>query len=468
MDLFRKKDVKVNIENHKNLHQCLSAVDLTLLGIGAVIGAGIFVLTGVVAALQAGPGIVFSYGLAGLACVLSALCYAELSAAIGGCGGAYGYAYAGFGEVIAWIVGWDLLLEYAISVSAVSVGWSSYVNDTFLAIGIHLPNYFTHAISEGGIANILALGIVLLLTLLLLNGIKSSVRFNNIMVITKLLVITLFVIIAAFEVKPINWAPFLPYGWMGVIKGASLIFFAYVGFDAVATTAEEARDPQRDVPIGIIGSLAVCTIIYILVALLLTGVANYTELNVASPISNSLLRLGYNFASGLIAVGAIAGLTTVMLVLFYGLTRVFWAMSRDGLLPQFFVPITEKTKSPARIIILCGFLIGIVAALLPISELAELVNIGTLFAFMMVCGGVLILRYTRPEIARPFKVPFVPVIPVLGMIVCMYLIGNLPWITIMRFVIWMSFGTIIYFVFSRRNSVLENSLQQKNTIDDTL
>lgn len=455
MDLFRKKDIRVAIESHEHLKKCLTALDLTFLGIGAVIGAGIFVLTGVVAATHAGPGIVFSYILAGLACVFSALCYAELSASIGGCGGAYGYAYAGFGEIIAWIVGWDLLLEYAIAVSAVSVGWSSYVNDLFHAVGINLSQYFTHSIIEGGIFNSLAVGIIAVLSILLIVGVKSSARFNNIMVMVKLSVILLFIIIASLEIEPSNWNPFLPFGWEGVIKGASLIFFAYVGFDAVATTAEEAQNPQKDLPIGIIGSLLICTFIYIVVSGLLTGIVNYKDLNVASPISNALLRLGYNFASGLIGVGAIAGLTTVMLVLFFGLTRVFWAMARDGLLPRFFVPLTKHTKSPARIIILCGIVIGTSSALLPITELAELVNIGTLFAFTLVCAGVIILRYQRPDLHRPFKVPFMPIIPILGILVCIYLIIHLPWVTLMRFIIWMTLGMILYFTYGKKHSELE-------------
>lgn len=454
MDLLRKKDIKTAITSNEQLHQCLSAVDLTFLGIGAIIGAGIFVITGVVAATQTGPAIIFSYVLAGLACVFSALSYAELSSSIGGCGGAYGYAYAGFGELLAWIVGWDLLLEYAISVSAVSVGWGSYVNDLLLALGVHIPFSLIHGISDGGVINSLPLGIILLLTVLLLVGVKSSVRFNNLMVFVKLAVIGLFILIATREVNPLNWSPFFPYGWAGMVKGASLIFFAYVGFDAVATTAEEARRPQHDVPIGIITSLLICTVIYIIVAALLTGIVHYSDLNVGSPISNSLLRLGYRFASGLIGVGAIAGLTTVMLVLFYGLTRVFWAMSRDGLLPVFFVPITKNTRSPARIIILCGIIMGIVAASLPITELAELVNIGTLFAFMMVCAGVIILRYTRQDLSRPFKVPFMPLTPILGLVSCAYLLINLPMITVARFLIWMSLGVMIYFLYSRKNSAL--------------
>lgn len=455
MDLFRKKEVRQVIDSGERLVRCLSAVDLTLLGVGAVIGAGIFVLTGIVAATKAGPAIVLSYMVAGLACAFSALSYAELAAAIGGCGSAYGYAYAGFGELIAWIVGWDLLLEYAISVAAVSVGWSSYFNDLLLSCKIHLPYYLLHGPFQGGLMNVLSLGIIAFLTLLLGIGVKSSTRFNHVMVILKLLVIILFIVIAGAHVDPRKWHPFMPFGWDGVMEGASLIFFAYVGFDAVSTAAEEALNPQRDLPIGIIGSLTACTIIYIVVSALLTGIVYYPGLNVASPISHSLLILGQRAAAGLVGVGAIAGLTTVMLVLFYGLSRVFFAMARDQLLPRYFSVTSAKTRTPLRIIVLCGVLMGSVSSLVPISDLAELVNIGTLFAFIIVCGGVLILRRTQPSLSRPFKTPFMPYVPILGIISCTYLIINLPWTTLLRFVVWMIVGIVIYFSYSRSHSALE-------------
>jgi basic amino acid/polyamine antiporter, APA family len=382
MDLFRKKDIAGSSDNESHLAKCLTAFDLTFLGVGAIIGAGIFVLTGIVAATQAGPAVILSYVMAGFACAFAALSYAELAASIGGCGSAYGYAYAGFGELIAWIVGWDLLLEYSISVSAVSVGWSSYFNDLLLAMKIHIPNYLLHGPIDGGSFNILAFSVIAALTILLILGVKSSTRFNNVMVTVKLVVILLFIAIASTEVKVENWSTFMPFGWAGVMKGAALIFFAYVGFDAVSTAAEEAINPQRDLPRGIIGSLLICTVLYIIVAGLLTAIAHYSSLNVASPISHSLLVLGYKTAAGLVGVGAIAGLTTVMLVLFYGLTRVFLAMSRDGLLPKIFARTNEHTKTPVRIILLCGILMSTLSAIIPISDLAELVNIGTLFAFI--------------------------------------------------------------------------------------
>ncbi len=461
MDLFRKKDIQTSADTEYHFAKCLSALDLTLLGVGAIIGAGIFVLTGIVAATQAGPAIVFSYILAGLACAFSALSYAELASMIGGCGSAYGYAYAGFGELIAWIVGWDLLLEYSIAVSAVSVGWSGYAKDMLHSLHLHLPRQFLTSPLNGGLFNSLALSIILFLTALLSFGVKSSVRVNNIMVLVKLLVIILFIFVAAGDLNTENWTPFVPFGWGGVVEGGALIFFAYIGFDAVSTAAEEAHNPQRDLPIGIIASLTICTVLYIIVSALLTGAVPYQQLNVSSPISHAMLILGHRFVAGAIGVGAIAGLTTVMLVLFYGLSRVFFAMARDGLLPRYFAVTHPKTKTPLRIILLCGALVGTVAALIPISDLAELVNVGTLFAFIIVCSGVIILRRTHPDTHRPFKTPFMPYVPILGIFCCLYLIFNLPWITLVRFAVWMAVGIAIYFLFSRNNSLLAREVQME-------
>lgn len=452
MDLFRKKAIKFSADTEYHFARCLSALDLTFLGVGAIIGAGIFVLTGIVASTQTGPAIVFSYVLAGLACAFSALSYAELAAAIGGCGSAYGYAYAGFGELIAWVVGWDLLLEYSIAVSAVSVGWSGYAKDILESMHLYLPTALL--VGPGSAFNVLAFLIIALLTSLLMVGVKSSARFNNVMVLVKLAVILLFIMIAATEVKLENWTPFNPFGWSGVVQGASLIFFAYIGFDAVSTAAEEAKNPQRDLPIGILVSLFICTALYMMVSGLLTGIIPYPQLNVSSPISYAMLQLGHRMAAALIAVGAIAGLTTVMLVLFYGLTRVFFAMARDGLLPRFFAVTHPKTKTPLRIILICGISMATVSALVPISDLAELVNIGTLFAFIIVCTGVIVLRYTQPELERPFKTPFMPYVPALGVLSCAYLIYHLPFITMLRFSVWMAIGVVVYFVFGRHNSIL--------------
>lgn len=427
-----------------SLQRCLTAFDLTLLGVGAIIGAGIFILTGIVAATQAGPGIIFSYILAGLACGFSALSYAELAAAVGGCGSAYGYAYAGFGELIAWVVGWDLLLEYALSVSAVAVGWSSYCQELLHSIHINLPYWLQHGPFAHGVIDIFAVIIILVLSMVLMMGMKASARTNNFIVLIKLSVLAIFIFIAARHVNPTNWVPFLPYGWKGVTQGAALIFFAYVGFDATSTAAEEVLNPQRDLPRGIIAALVLCTGLYILVAGLLTGAVPYTKLNVASPLSHALVLLGHQAAAGLVGVGAIAGLMTVMLVMFYGLSRVFLAMARDQLLPVYFAKIHPRTQTPIRIIAWSGLFIALISATIPMHELAELVNIGTLFAFSIVCSGVIILRYRKPELIRPFKLPFMPFIPVLGIISCLYLMFNLKMITIVRFVVWFVIGLIIY------------------------
>jgi basic amino acid/polyamine antiporter, APA family len=455
MDLFRKKDVCVPIDNETPLAQCLTAFDLTFLGVGAIIGAGIFILTGVVAATHTGPAVILSYVLAGFACTFAALSYAELAAAIGGCGSAYGYAYAGFGELIAWIVGWDLLLEYSISVAAVSVGWSGYANNFLMSLKIDLPSYLLNGPLAGGYINLFACSIIAVLTALLIFGVKSSTRFNNMVVFIKLLVVFIFIMVAVTEVNIKNWSPFMPFGWKGVVEGASLIFFAYIGFDAVSTAAEEAINPQRDLPRGIIGSLVICTTLYIIVAGLLTAIVHYSVLNVASPISYALLILGHKTVAGLIGVGAVAGLTTVMLVLFYGLTRITLALSRDGLLPPVLSKVHPKTKTPIRIILPCGILMACLAGIFPISDLAELVNIGTLAAFIIVCVGVVWLRYTHPDLPRPFKVPGMPIVPILGILSCFYLLINLPWVTILRFVIWMILGLVVYFAYSKKHSKLE-------------
>lgn len=454
MSLFRTKPINADAYCDTGLKRCLSAMDLTLLGIGAIIGAGIFVLTGIAAAKSAGPAIVLSYVVSGFACAFAALAYAELAASVGGCGSAYGYAYAGLGEIIAWIIGWDLILEYGVATAAVAIGWAGYVNNALTAMGMPLPMTLLKSPVEGGLVNLPALLIVLTLAVLLSIGVRQSARFNAVMVLVKLLAITTFVAVAAFHVQPANWQPFMPFGWEGVMGGAALIFFAYIGFDAVSTAAEEAVNPQRDLPIGILVSLAVCTVIYVVVAGLLTGIVPYYTLNVASPVADSLLRIGFPWAAAFIAAGAIAGLTTVMLVLYYGLTRVFLAMSRDGMLPPVFSAINKSTHTPVRVIMASGVLIAAIAGFTPIGEVAELVNIGTLAAFVLVCAGVIHLRYTRPDLKRPFRTPFGSVTPLLGIIFCLYLMFSLPPVTWMRFGIWLILGAVIYFTYSRSHSSL--------------
>ena len=461
--LLRKKFTRFEDVEDSGLNRCLSALDLTMLGIGAIIGTGIFVLTGIAAATQSGPAVVLSFVLAGAACAFAALSYAELSASIGGCGSAYSYSYAAFGELFAWIIGWDLLLEYGVAVAAVANGWSGYFQNALTAIGLNLPETLTRAPSMGGIVNLPAASIVLVLMGLLIVGVKQSARFNVIMVFVKLTTIAVFVAIAVFNVNPANWTPFMPFGWfaedaagkpVGVIAGASLVFFAYVGFDAVSTAAEEAKNPQRDLPIGIIASLVICTIVYIVVSGLLTGIVPYTELNVASPVAHALQLLGFNWASGLVATGVITGLTTVMLVLYYGLTRIIFSMSRDGLLPGVFATVNPKTRTPVRVIVITGIMMSITAGFIPLGQLAELVNIGTLFAFVMVCLGVLFLRVQHPDIARPFKAPYGSLFPILGLISCTILILALPKITWIRFFLWLVVGMVVYFTYSMSRSKL--------------
>jgi basic amino acid/polyamine antiporter, APA family len=466
LQIFRTKQVQPDDDSGEDLKRCLSAWDLAFLGVGAIIGTGIFVLTGIAAATQAGPAVILSFIIAGFACVFAALSYAELSAAVGGCGSAYGYTYAAFGELFAFIIGWDLLLEYGISVAAVANGWSGYLNKALTAIDIPLPEALTKAPKLGGIINLPASLIILVLMVLLIIGVKQSAKANNAMVCVKLITICIFIGIAMFNVHPENWHPFMPFGWFetlpngkttGVLAGASLVFFAYVGFDAVSTAAEEAQDPQKDLPFGIIASLAFCTLVYILVAGLLTGVVNYSELNVESPVAHALSLIGFNWASALISTGVISGLTTVMLVLYYGLTRIVFAMSRDGLLSGFFRKVNPTTQTPIRIIVLCGLTMSLIAGLMPLGDLAELVNIGTLAAFAFVCLGVIILRITHPELPRPFRSPFSPLFPVLGMLSCGGLMMFLPALTWLRFIIWLVIGLIVYFTYSMHNSELSDN-----------
>jgi APA family basic amino acid/polyamine antiporter len=468
-----------NILRKKNEVHCdpgykrvLGAFDLTLLGIGAIIGTGIFVLTGVAAATASGPAVVLSFMVAGLACAFAALCYSELAASVGGSGSAYGYSYAAFGELIAWIIGWDLILEYGVAVAAVANGWSGYFNNALQAIGLGLPHSLTHGpfavdaatgLANPGIVNLPAMLIIFMLMFLLIQGARESARLNAAMVFIKLLTIFVFVAVGIFHVQPDNWSPFMPFGWfshnelgapIGILAGASIVFFAYVGFDAVSTAVEESKNPQRDVPIGILCSLAFCTLIYVIVSALLTGMVHYTELNVSFPVSFALERVGVTWASALVATGVITGLTTVMLVLYYALTRVISAMSRDGLIAPFFGKVSEKTQTPVRATIMCGVIMAIMAGFMPLGALAELVNIGTLSAFILVCFGVMVLRKTRPDMPRPFRIPFGNLIPVLGVLSCGALIAFLPTETHLRFIIWLLLGFVIYFSYGYRKSSL--------------
>lgn len=458
--LFRKKSPG---SHHCDLKKCLGAFDLTLLGIGAIIGTGIFVLTGVAAATQAGPAVTLSFVVAGVACAFAALAYSELAASVGGCGSAYGYSYAAFGELIAWIIGWDLILEYGVAVAAVANGWSGYFNNALSAVGLGLPEMLVKGPFDGGLVNLPAASIILILMCLLIAGVRESARLNAAMVFVKLMTLAVFIAVAVFHVQPENWTPFVPFGWfdhtpdgktVGVLAAASLVFFAYVGFDAVSTAVEEAKNPQRDVPIGILASLVFCTLIYIVVSGLLTGILPYADLNVSSPVAYALQQIGINWASALVATGVITGLTTVMLVLYYGLTRVILAISRDGLLPPFFAKVSDKTNTPVRTTVLCGVIMAVMAGFIPLGALAELVNIGTLTAFVLVCAGVIVLRRTQPDMPRPFKLPWGITLPVLGVLSCGALIAFLPTVTYMRFALWLGVGVVIYFAYSVRHSKL--------------
>ncbi|CAN6132705.1 PotE Amino acid transporters [Methylophilaceae bacterium] len=455
------------IEGHgqTGLKKCLTAFDLALLGIGCAIGTGIFVLTGIAAATQSGPAVVLSFIIAGVASAFAALSYAELAASVGGSGSAYGYSYVAFGEFIAWVMGWILLLEYGVGAAAVANGWAGYFINTLSNFNIVLPEALTKAPMLGGLINLPAFAIIWLLTILLMVGVKESARFNNIIVVIKLSTIAIFIALASLHLNTDNWHPFMPFGWfstledgknIGVLAGASLVFFAYFGFDAVSTAAEEAKNPQRDLPIGLLASLSFCTIIYIIVSALLTGIVPYNELNVSSPVAFALTKIGYTWASTLVATGVLAGLITVLLVLLYGLTRILFSMSRDGLISPVFSQVNPERQTPTKIILMCGAIVSIVAGFIPLGELAETVNIGTLASFVMVCVGVIVLRKRQPHLKRPFKNPWNPLIPSLGILSCGALMTFLPAVTWMRFGIWILIGVVVYFVYSMHHSKLNH------------
>ena len=460
-------------EGH-SLKRALGALNLTTLGIGAIIGAGIFVLTGTAAAQYAGPAIVWSFVLAGVGCLFAGLCYAEFASMIPIAGSAYTYGYATLGELVAWIIGWDLILEYLFGASTVAVGWSGYFTAFVKELGVTIPPALCNAplqfvegqgfVGTGALFNLPAVFLVGLMTALLVIGIKESARFNNVIVIVKLLIVFLVIGFGFMYVNQANWHPFVPpntgefghYGWSGILRGAGVIFFAYIGFDAVSTAAQEAKNPQRDMPIGILGSLAICTVLYILMALVMTGLAHYTELNVPHPVFVAIEKAGpaLDWLRPIINIGAIAGLASVVLVMLMGQPRIFFSMSRDGLLPPVFGKVHPKYQTPYVTTILTGTVAGIVAGLFPIGLLGELVSIGTLLAFVIVCGGVIVLRYTSPNLARPFRTPMVPLVPILGILVCGYLMSGLPGATWERLIVWLIIGLLIYFTYGRTHSRL--------------
>lgn len=473
--MFYKKPLQVLLaesEAEGGLKRTLTARNLVALGIGAIIGAGIFTLTGTAAATNAGPAVMLSFLLAAFACVFAGLCYSEFASMIPIAGSAYTYAYATMGEFIAWIIGWDLILEYLFAASTVAVSWSGYVVSFFRDIGIHLPSNIASApydynsatgelTSTGGLINFPAMFIVAIVTTLLVVGIRESTKFNNIIVLIKVTIILLFIGFGISYIDTDNLTPFIPenegpglYGWSGVLRGASIIFFAYIGFDAVSTAAQEAKNPQQDMPKGILGSLAVCTLLYILVSLVMTGVVSYEALNVPDPVAVAVNAAGPDlfWLRFPVKIGAIAGLSSVILVMLMGQPRIFYAMAHDGLLPAVFSKIHSKFRTPYISTISTGLVAILIAGFAPINLLGELVSIGTLLAFMIVCGGILVLRYTNPELPRPFKAPLFPFTPIMGILVCGFLMISLPWHTWERLLIWMAIGILIYFLYSRKRS----------------
>jgi basic amino acid/polyamine antiporter, APA family len=504
--LFARKSLEMLLEEMKGdnrLRRVLGPVMLTSLGVGAIIGTGIFVLTGVAAREHTGPALILSFVAAGVACVFAALCYAEFASMVPVAGSAYTYAYATLGELFAWIIGWDLVLEYTVASATVSHGWSHYFLNFLSIFKIHLPQYLTLApydydqtghvvastytylnalgeqVTGRYLMDLPALFIALLITVILVVGIKESAGFNTVMVILKLIIVLMVIGVGAFYIKTANWHPFAPFGYtglsffgkwvwgdvsaagkpLGMLAGAAVVFFAYIGFDSVSTHAEEAKNPQRDVPIGIIVSLLLCTVLYILVAAVLTGMVPYSEINIDAPVAEAFKSVGLTWAQFLIGLGAVAGMTSVILVLMLSQARVLLAMARDGLLPEsFFGDVHPRFRTPWKGTIATGILVGIMGALVPLRILAELVNIGTLLAFVIVCVAVLIMRYRRPEQHRPFKAPFFPAVPILGAITCLLLMFSLPSENWWRLLIWLIIGFVIYFTYGHRHSVLAKKL----------
>jgi APA family basic amino acid/polyamine antiporter len=461
----------------KALRRSLTAWDLTLLGVGAIIGTGIFVLTGTAAANQAGPAIVLSYLAAGLACAFAALCYAEFASMVPIAGSAYTYAYASLGEIVAWLIGWDLILEYAVGSMTVAIGWSGYMQRLLAGGGITLPLWMSAAPSAatpGTLVNLPAALIVLLIMVLLIVGVRESARFNAAMVAIKLAAVLFFIAVGASWVEPANWQPFAPYGTSGVMAAAAVVFFAYIGFDAVSTTAEEAKNPRRDLPIGIIASLVVCTLLYLTVAAVLSGivpvthyrsnvdalpglaVANATAVTqfLNAPVAFALSLIGQNWAAYLVSAGAVAGITSVLLVMLMSQPRIFFAMSRDGLLPRGVSAVHPRFGTPYITTIITCVIVAIVAGLTQIQVVGEMTSIGTLFAFVVVCAAVLVLRVKQPEQHRPFRVPGGYLCPVLGILSCLWLMLSLPVLTWVRFLVWLDLGIFIYWFYGRRHSPL--------------
>jgi APA family basic amino acid/polyamine antiporter len=497
MSLWATKSISVlraeaEETGERSLNRSLGALNLTALGIGAIIGAGIFVLTGVAAARFAGPAVPLSFVAAGIACAFAGLCYAEMASAVPVAGSAYTYSYATMGEFIAWIIGWDLILEYSLGAATVGVGWAGYFVSLMDFLGIHIPSHFAAAPlsyctaadvasklggcvqagfgTTGAVLNIPAMAVVLLMTLILTIGIEESARINNVIVLLKVAVVVLFVIFGVRYVNPDNWKPFIPpnlgefghFGVSGIFRGAGLVFFAYIGFDAVSTAAQEARNPQKDMPKGILGSLVICTLLYIIVSAVLTGMVHYAKLDVANPVAFAVEQVSQlHWLVPFITLGAVLGLGSVVLVMLLGQSRVFYSMSRDGLMGKWAGKVHPRFRTPYLSTIWVGVMVAVIAGIFPIQILGEMVNIGTLLAFVLVCAGVWILRHKRPDLDRPFKTPWVPVVPILGILSCFGLMATLPGDTWLRLLVWLLIGFVIYFAYSRHNSVLQKKREGK-------
>ncbi len=487
--LFARKPLALLLEEMKGenrLRRVLGPVTLTSLGVGAIIGTGIFILTGVGAHDKAGPALILSFAASGVACIFAALCYAEFASMVPVAGSAYTYAYATLGELFAWIIGWDLVLEYAVGSATVAHGWSAHFQDFLKSFGITFPHAFSTApfdfnletgnfLLTGTYFDLPAILITAVITAILVKGIKESASFNAGMVIVKLVIVMFVIAVGAFFVDPKNWQPFAPYGLTGVsffghtlfgqtgpngaplgmLAGAAIIFFAYIGFDSVSTHAEEARNPRRDVPIGIIASLIICTVLYIAVSAILTGMVRYDQIDINAPVAQAFAVRGMPWAQRLIDVGAVTGITSVLLVMMLSQPRVLLAMARDGMVPEsFFGAVHPKFRTPWKSTILTGFFVGSMATFLPLRVLAELTNIGTLLAFVIVCAAVLIMRKTHPNAERPFRAPLVPFVPIAGIVCCLVLMFSLPAENWWRLIIWLAVGFVIYFSYGRRHSIM--------------
>jgi len=491
--LFAKKSLKGLLDEmagDNRLKRVLGPVTLTSLGVGAVIGAGIFVATGAAAHNTAGPALMISYVVAGLTCIFAALCYAEFASMAPVAGSAYTYAYTTMGELFAWIIGWDLILEYAVGAATVANGWSGYFQSVLAKFGVHVPEFCNQAtviykdgafIATGSLFNLPAVAVTILVTLVLVKGISESANFNALMVALKVAAVLFVILVGAFYVNPENWTPFAPYGWtglsffghpiagqtnqggepVGMLAGAAIIFFAYIGFDSVSTHAEEAKNPQRDVPIGIMASLAICTVLYVAVVAVLTGMVKYDQIDANAGVSSAFKAVGLPWAEFIIAAAGVAGITSVLLVMMLSAPRVFLAMARDGLVPKkFFADVHPKFQTPWKSTLLIGAFVSVLAGFLPIDALLHLTNIGTLFAFVIVCAAVLIMRKTNPEAERPFRCPLVPLIPLLGIGTCLMLMFSLPAANWWRLIAWLGLGLVIYFSYGRHHSILGHELRE--------